>query len=254
MKKILIPVIATMGILLALLACEQGSEGFPGKYNMHSFAYDANLKITRLDTTQYKLLWTRKSGATYHGIGIERDSLMAAFCLDDTFKLMAFRKYDKKRLSGIWITPDEVGLGFERTKKTTRLDHSKPLISGIYELTGKDANGTPYKGKLTVNQNNLTYTIRWDIEDKDSYFGIGFGVDKYLICGYASVDNVGLVMYRIKRDTLDGVTLAAERSQVEQTAYIPTGTQQAVLIERLNNEEEVAEAAEVAEPGAQEMP
>jgi hypothetical protein len=79
-------------------------------------------------------------------------------------------------------------------------------FAGVYNADGKDATGKPYTGAVQIEKLPTLYAVLWKLKGNEAYKGIAIPMDDVLGAAYGPPDaHFGLVVYRIKGGTLDGV-------------------------------------------------
>ncbi|HEY4161446.1 MAG TPA: hypothetical protein VGM59_00200 [Dongiaceae bacterium] len=79
-------------------------------------------------------------------------------------------------------------------------------FSGVYNAEGKTASGSSYKGAVQIENLGSLYAVLWKLKDNEAYKGIAIPMDNVLGAAYGPPNtNFGLVVYRIKGGTLEGI-------------------------------------------------
>jgi hypothetical protein len=79
-------------------------------------------------------------------------------------------------------------------------------FSGVYNASGKDAAGTAYNGAVQIENLGTLYVVLWKLKGNEAYKGIAIPMDDVLGAAYGPPDaHFGLVVYRIKGGTLEGI-------------------------------------------------
>jgi hypothetical protein len=101
-------------------------------------------------------------------------------------------------LDGIW---GEWGVNSSGTEKAVQVGESKGGV-GTFDATGTNADGSEYKGKLTVTKGgNDVYQFAW--ATGTNYNGTGVKMGDYLAAG-SGAKQCGFVIYEVKGNTLEG--------------------------------------------------
>jgi hypothetical protein len=69
-------------------------------------------------------------------------------------------------------------------------------VSGSYDVTGKDVDGKPYKGKLSASKSGQTLKLRYS--SGKSYNGVGIEKGSLLFSAWGPSDKCGMGVYEIK--------------------------------------------------------
>jgi hypothetical protein len=79
-------------------------------------------------------------------------------------------------------------------------------FAGVYNAAGRDAAGQAYTGAVQVENLGPLYAMLWKLKGIEAYKGIAIPMDDVLGAAYGPPDaHFGLVVYRIKGGTLDGI-------------------------------------------------
>lgn len=173
-----------------------GDYGVTGA-NEDGSPYKGTLKIIKHGDV-YQFRWD--AGRQYDGVGVANGNVVAvAFtegkdgqgCGVVSYQLLADGTLDGKW--GYWGRDE---MGTEQATRTTGSD-----LSGEYNATGKNPNGSAYKAQLTIRTNAGGYQFAWS--NGSSGFGIKQG--NAISVGIGG-QRCGFVSYEIKGNgTLDGV-------------------------------------------------
>ncbi len=162
--------------------------------------YQGDLMVTKRDDV-YQMSW--KLGAeSYDGVAVQSgDTLAAAYTTGTDGKgcgAVVYKINADNSLDGKW---GEWGINSSGTEKAVP---ASDVINGVGTLnvTGTNADGSPYKGKLTVTKgSNDVYQFAW--ETGTNFVGTGVRMGKYLAAG-SGAKQCGFVIYEVKGDTLEG--------------------------------------------------
>lgn len=182
-----------------------------GKYsvtgtNPSGTPYKGDLEVIKHDKV-YQFRWT--AGQSYDGVGVLRDGVVAvSFCTGPDGKGCGVVNYaiaadgTMDGTWGMWGTDDS------GSEKATRTGGSGP-VEGEYALSGKNPDGSDYKGTLVVTKAGAGFNLVW------SNGNTGFGVRRGdgLTVGYGGA-RCSFVAYEVKPDgTLEGVWGGAGATQ-----------------------------------------
>ena len=85
-------------------------------------------------------------------------------------------------------------------KDKIELPERPEKLIGNYTVNGKNPNGTLYYGKAIIEYENSLYQIKWEIADKQTYYGSGKLEDNLLKINWEG----GIVTYVIRDNKLVG--------------------------------------------------
>lgn len=162
-------------------------------------AYKASLVVTPRDDV-YQFSW--ESGVNkYDGVGVVRENTVAVSFTDGEkgkgcgvvlYSIGADGSLDG--VTGYW------GVNSAETERGTRRSGSD--LDGTYDVTGRNVDGTAYKGTLNVEKDGEGYSFRWNTGT--SLSGHGIKVGNKAIAGFGG-RQCAFVAYEIKPDgTLEG--------------------------------------------------
>jgi len=101
--------------------------------------------------------------------------------------------------------------------------------AGVYECTGQNPNGSPYKGIVEIVKHNDTYLVRWTMPDNSQVVGIGILSGALLSVSYFG-GTPALVVYTIgENGHLEGKWTAGGAGGkvfIETLTKMPEGAQQ----------------------------
>jgi hypothetical protein len=163
--------------------------------------YQGEMVVTNRDQV-YQLSW-KVGSDTYDGVGIQSgNTIAAAYSTGEDGKGCGAVIYKinggDNSLDGKW---GEWGVNQSGTEKATPAGELKD-DTGKFNVTGTNADGSPYKGTMTVTKSgNDVYQFAWDIGKK--YIGTGVKMGDYLAAGSGS-KQCGFVIYEIKDGNLEG--------------------------------------------------
>lgn len=162
--------------------------------------YQGEVVVKKRDAV-YQMSW--KVGAeNYDGVAVQSGNTVAAAyttgkdgkgCGAIVYKINADNSLDGK-----W---GEWGVNSSGTEKAVPIGDLSGGI-GTFNVSGTNADGSPYKGKLTVAKGgNDTYQFAWDTGTK--FIGTGVKMGDHLAVG-SGAKQCGFVIYEVKGDTLEG--------------------------------------------------
>ena len=162
--------------------------------------YQGEVVVTRRDAV-YQMSW--KLGAdNYDGVAVQSGNTMAAAYTTGTdgkgCGAVIYTINADNSLDGKW------GEWNVNTVGTEKAVPASDVIGGVGTLnvTGTNADGSAYKGKLTVTKgSNDVYQFAW--ETGTNFIGTGVRMGGYLAAG-SGAKQCGFVIYEIKGNTLEG--------------------------------------------------
>ena len=162
--------------------------------------YQGEVVVTKRDAV-YQMSW--KVGAeNYDGVAVQSgNTLAAAFTTGTDGKgcgAIVYKINADNSLDGKW---GEWGVNSSGTEKDVPVGE---LNGGVetFNVSGTNADGSPYKGKLTVIRgSNDTYQFAWDTGTK--FIGTGVKMGDHLAAGWGA-KQCGFMIYEVKGDTLEG--------------------------------------------------
>ena len=163
-------------------------------------AYQGDVLVTKRDAV-YQMSW--KLGAeNYDGVAVQKGNTLAAAYTTGTdgkgCGAIIYKINADNSLDGTW---GEWGVNSAGTEKAVP-DGDVTNGVGTLNVSGTNADGSPYKGKLTVAKGaNDTYQFAWDTGRK--FIGTGVRMGKYLAAG-SGAKQCGFVIYEVKDGTLEG--------------------------------------------------
>ena len=163
-------------------------------------AYQGDLLVTKHDSV-YQLSW--KLGAeSYDGIAVQSGNAMAAAYTTGTngkgCGAVVYKISPDGSLDGTW---GEWGVNASGKEKAIQVGETNGGVA-TFNATGSNADGSEYKGKLTVTQgNNDVYQFAW--ATGTNYNGTGVKMGNYLAAG-SGAKQCGFVIYEVKGNTLEG--------------------------------------------------
>jgi uncharacterized protein (DUF736 family) len=172
--------------------------------------YSSKLKITLnsdnsdSSTKQpvYYLAWD--NGSTGAGILI-KDAQSTSFlatsfggpnCGAVFYSAFSYMDGDKSTftLNGIWLKLGTVEIGSEIASPIA----PRPYLEGDYNVVGYNANGSEYKGTLSITQQNNVWQLAWN--DGQPYTGIGISLNKSLFAAAFGGEGCGVSVYEVNND------------------------------------------------------
>ena len=162
--------------------------------------YQGEVVVTKRDMV-HQMSW--KVGAEkYDGVAVQSgNTLAAAYTTGTNGKgcgAVIYKINADNSLDGKW---GEWGVNSSGTEKAILIGEPEGGV-GTFNVDGTNADGTAYKGKLTVTRGgNDTYQFAWDTGTK--FIGTGVKMGDYLAAG-SGAKQCGFVIYEVKGDTLEG--------------------------------------------------
>ncbi len=162
--------------------------------------YQGEVIVTKQGAV-YQMSW--KLGADkYDGVAVQSgNTLAAAYTTGTNGKgcgAVIYKINDDNSLDGKW---GEWGVNSAGTEKAVPAGSVSNGI-GTLNVSGTNADGSAYKGKLTVTKGaNDTYQFAWDTGTK--FIGTGVRMDRYLAAG-SGAKQCGFVIYEVKGNMLEG--------------------------------------------------
>lgn len=152
-------------------------------------SYSGNLNIKALGKA-YDVDWVTSAGS-YGGIGLLADGkLFVGYGIGGgDYGIVVYKaNAATKTLNGVWTTGKMNGAtGTEVLTKNSE---------GNFEVAGKNADGSAYKGKLMLQKTGETFQAQWNVAGT-TYNGVGFLSGDYLIIGFGFGQSFGTVEYLI---------------------------------------------------------
>ncbi len=194
--------LAVSGTLVAglgyLAASHAAGAGIAGDYRIHGKnpdgrPYDGSLHIEQRGAV-YALTWD--SGGIAHGTGLLRDGKLVVGYNDVACGVVAYKKKGEGILDGAWATANSTQLGSELA---TRAPSSESGLSGDYVVSGRNADGTEYKGALFVNQDGDSDKLSLTWRTGPDARGFALQSDG-LIAGTFGPPTCGVVVYSVASD------------------------------------------------------
>lgn len=168
-------------------------EGLDGK------SYSGELEIKKRGDV-FQLSWN-VGGAKYDGVGVLDGKTMAAAYTtgsDGTGCGAVVYKISNDKLSGKWGAWGVNQAGTENAVAQGELKGD----TGKFDVTGKNPNGSDYKGTLTIDKSDSdVFQFSWDTGTK--YVGTGIKMGDYIAAGSGS-KQCGFVIYVVDGTTLKG--------------------------------------------------
>lgn len=162
--------------------------------------YQGEVVVTKRDEV-YQMSW-KIGEESYDGVAVQSGNTLAAAYTTGTdgkgCGTVVYKINDDNSLDGKW---GEWGVNSSGTEKAVPAGSVTDGV-GTMDVTGTNADGSAYKGKLTVTKGaNDVYQFAWDTGTK--FIGTGVRMDRYLAAG-SGAKQCGFVIYEIKGDTLEG--------------------------------------------------
>ena len=156
--------------------------------------------ITKRDEV-YQMSW-KIGEESYDGVAVQSGNTIAAAYTTGTdgkgCGAVVYKINSDNSLEGKW---GEWGVNSSGTEKAVPVGDVVDGV-GTMDVSGTNADGSAYKGKLTVTKGaNDVYQFAWDTGTK--FIGTGVRMDRYLAAG-SGAKQCGFVIYEIKGDTLEG--------------------------------------------------
>ena len=162
--------------------------------------YQGEVVVTKRDAV-YQMSW--KVGAEdYDGVALQTgNTIAAAYTTGSNGKgcgAVIYKINADNSLDGKWGEWGVNTMGTEKAVPAGELNNSV----GTFNATGTNADGSPYKGKLTVTKGGSdVYQFAWDTGTQ--FVGTGVKMGDYLAAG-SGAKQCGFVIYEIKGNTLEG--------------------------------------------------
>lgn len=162
--------------------------------------YQGELVITKRDAV-YQMSW--KLGAeSYDGIAVQSGNTLAAAYTTGTdgrgCGAVVYKINADNSIDGKW---GEWGVNSAGTEKAVPAGSVSNGV-GTMDVSGTNADGSPYKGKLTITKgDNDVYQFAWDTGTK--FIGTGVKMGDYLAAG-SGAKQCGFVIYEVKGNALEG--------------------------------------------------
>ena len=163
-------------------------------------SYQGDLLVTKRDSV-YQMSW--KLGAeSYDGVGVQSGNAMAVAYTTGTdgagCGAIVYKISPDGSLDGKW---GEWGNNSSGTEKAVQVGATSGG-AGTFNVTGTNADGSAYKGKLTVTEGaDNVYQFAW--ATGANFRGTGVKMGDYLAAG-AGPKQCGFVIYEVKGNTLEG--------------------------------------------------
>jgi hypothetical protein len=127
----------------------------------------------------------RRSSAShaYGGVAIEEGNLLCAGWSRGTFYGIAVYRLVGNTLRGTWAIAYAAGTGTEQLE-------GPPDMNGEYVITAGYSPRTheTYTGRATIRPTGETYAVRWDLDDQESFNGVGIRRGDLLVVGWSIGD------------------------------------------------------------------
>ena len=162
--------------------------------------YQGEVVVKRRDAV-YQMSW--KLGAeNYDGIGVQSGNTMAAAYATGTngkgCGAVVYKINADNSLDGKWGEWGVNSVGAEKAVPVGTVSNGV----GTLDVSGTNADGSAYKGKLTVTKGgNDVYQFAWETGTK--FVGTGVKMGEYLAAG-SGAKQCGFVIYEVKGNTLEG--------------------------------------------------
>ena len=162
--------------------------------------YQGEVVVTRHDAV-YQMSW-RLGAENYDGVAVHSGNTLAAAFTTGTdgrgCGAIIYKRNADHSLDGKW---GEWGVNSVGTEKATPAGEPSGGVRA-FNLSGINANGSPYQGRLTINEvGNYVYQLAWDTGSKLAGTGVRMG--DHLAAGWGP-RQCGFVIYEVKGDTLEG--------------------------------------------------
>lgn len=167
--------------------------------NQNGGVYNGTLTITARGPV-YHLAW--QAGANHEGIGIRQGNSLAAGWGGAACAVASYRVQPDSSLEGQWTT---VGAGRSlavSTERAARTGAAGDDIAGEYTVTGRNPDGTPYRGALRITQRGAAYQFSWHAGN--AYEGVGIRQGDIIAVGWGAA-GCGVANYQIANNALHGV-------------------------------------------------
>jgi hypothetical protein len=162
--------------------------------------YQGDVLVTMRDAV-YQMSWRLDAGS-FDGVAVQSgDTLAAAYTTGTDGKgcgAIVYKINADNSLDGTWGEWGSNSVGTEKAVPAGDVSNGV----GTLDVSGRNADGSTYKGKLTVAKGaNDVYQFAWNTGTK--YIGTGVRMGKYLAAG-SGEKQCGFVIYVVKGDTLEG--------------------------------------------------
>jgi hypothetical protein len=184
------------------LAHAAGS-GLAGDYHIHGQNPDGRPYEGALHVEQkgnvYGVTW--ESGGTTHGIGVLAGNQLVVAYGDAACGVIAYRREGAGSLEGTWAVRNSTATGHETATPSASGGTS---VAGDYVVSGSNADNTPYKGALFVNDQGDEHKLLFGWRTGQDAQGFGF-THQGVIAAAFGPPSCGLVAYTLGADrALDG--------------------------------------------------
>lgn len=162
--------------------------------------YQGKVVVTKRDAV-YQMSW-KLGSENYDGVAVQSgNTLAAAYTTGSDGKgcgAVIYKINADNSLDGRW---GEWGVNSSGTEKAVPVGTVSNGV-GTLDVSGTNADGSAYKGKLTVTKGgNDVYQFAWDTGTK--FIGTGVRMGEYLAAG-SGAKQCGFVIYEVKGNTLEG--------------------------------------------------
>jgi hypothetical protein len=168
--------------------------------DVYGKTYQGEVVVTRRDAV-YQMSW-KVSAGNFDGVAVQSGNTLAATFTTGTdgrgCGAIIYQRNADKSLDGKW---GEWGVNSVGAEKGVPAGEPSGGIT-TFNLTGTNANGSPYKGRLTITDGgDNVYQLAWETGTK--FAGTGVRMGDHLAAGWGS-RQCGFVLYEVKGDTLEG--------------------------------------------------
>ena len=195
--------LAALAVFGTTALAHAAGSGLAGDYHIHGQnpdgrPYEGALHIEQKGDV-YGVTW--ESGGTTRGIGVLVGNQLVVGYNNSACGVIAYRREGAGALEGVWAMPSSTSLGHETATPSTTDGTS---VVGDYIVSGKNVDGTPYKGALFVNDKGDEHKLLFGWRTGQDALGFGF-THQGVIAATFGANACGLVTYTLGADgSLDG--------------------------------------------------
>ena len=162
--------------------------------------YQGTVSVTRRDAV-YQMSW-RLSAGNYDGIAVRSGNTVAATFTTGSdgsgCGAAVYQVNADNSLDGKW---GEWGMDSAGAEKAVPVGEANGVV-GMFNLSGINAEGSPYKGRLTITEaGHDLYQLAW--ETGSTFVGTGVRMGRHLAAGWGT-RRCGFVIYEVRGDMLEG--------------------------------------------------
>jgi hypothetical protein len=177
--------------------------GLAGNYHIHGQnpdgrPYEGALHIEQRGEV-YGVTW--ESGGTTHGVGVLAGNQLVVSYGEAVCGVAAYQREGAGTMQGIWATPNSTAFGHETATPSASGGTS---LAGDYVVSGKNTDGTPYKGALFIGDQGEEHKLSFGWRTGQDSRGFGF-THQGVVAASFGASTCGLVAYTLGADgSLDG--------------------------------------------------